>query len=109
MPDRAFLEFIYTDEFVDSVEGVLGAEQLRALEVRLLERPDQGRIVVGTGGVRKMRFALPGGGKSGGLRVLYVYAKADSRIYLLLAYAKSVRDALSRSEKNELRKWTEML
>lgn len=110
MSDRAeFLEFVYTDEFVDSADGMLNAEQLRALETQLLDAPEAGRVVVGTGGVRKMRFALPGGGKSGGVRVLYVYVRHEERIYLLLAYPKNVRDTLSQGEKNELRKWIETL
>jgi hypothetical protein len=102
-------EFIYTDEFLDSADGLLTDAELRALEVELLEAPAKGRIVPGTGGVRKMRVALPGRGKSGGARILYVFAPHDQRIYLLLAYPKSVRDTLSQAEKNALKKWVQTL
>jgi hypothetical protein len=99
------LEFIYTDESIDSAEGLLDAEQLRALENELLEAPEAGSLIVGTGGVRKMRFAARGKGKSGGVRVLYVYAKREQRIYFLLTYPKNVRDSLDQGEKNGLKKW----
>ena len=59
--------------------------------------------------MRKLRFALSGGGKSGGARVLYVYHRSDCRVYFLLAYSKSVRESLSRSETNALKKWVETL
>lgn len=104
-----YQEFVYTDEFIDSAEELLDEEQLRALETELLRNPEAGRIIVGTGGVRKVRFPLPGGGKSGGARVLYVYAAHDERIYFLLAYTKSVRESLGSGEKNALRKWVETL
>jgi hypothetical protein len=103
------LEFVYTPEFLDSVEDLLSAEQLRALESALLDQPEAGTPIVGTGGVRKMRFALPGRGKSGGIRVLYVYAGRDCRIYFLLAYPKNVRDTLTKGEKNALRTWVDTL
>ncbi len=49
-----------------------------------------------------MRFALKGGGKSGGLRVLYVYAKHDERFFLLLGYPKNVRATLTQGEEERL-------
>lgn len=108
--DRAdYLEFVQTPEFADSVEDLLTEEEVRELEADLLENPEAGRLIAGTGGVRKMRFALEGGGKSGGIRVLYVYAKHDQRIYLLLGYPKSVRETLTQGEKNALRTWVQQL
>jgi hypothetical protein len=47
------------------------------------------------GGIRKMRFAVSGRGKSGGVRVIYYWAKPRDRIYLLLIYPKSRRDDLT--------------
>ncbi len=109
MPDCTHLEFVYTPEFVDSVEDLLTAEDQRALERILLDNPETGALVPGTGGVRKARFALAGGGKSGGVRVLYVHTRSDCRVYFLLAYPKSVRATLSQGEKNALRKWVQTL
>jgi hypothetical protein len=108
-PSGDYQEFIYTDEFLDSVDGLLTDAELRELEAELLHSPTKGPVVAGTGGVRKMRFALPGRGKSGGARVLYVYAPHDQRIYFLLAYPKNVRDTLTQAEKNALKQWIQML
>ena len=108
-PPGDYQEFIYTDEFIDSADGLLTDAELRELETELLDTPAKGRLVPGTGGVRKMRFALTGRGKSGGARVLYVYAPHDQRIYFLLAYAKNVRDTLTQAEKNALKQWVQTL
>jgi hypothetical protein len=56
-----------------------------------------------------MRFALEGGGKSGGLRVLYVFAEHDERFFLLLGYPKNVRATLTQGEKNALKQWVQQL
>jgi hypothetical protein len=47
-----------------------------------------GDTVRGGGGIRKMRFALNGRGKSGGVRVIYYAVPVDAEIYLLLIYSK---------------------
>lgn len=72
----------------------------------LLEDPRRGRVIERTGGFRKVRFARPSRheGKSGGTRVIYYLLDRRDRIYLLLVYAKGVKDTLSQAEENELRK-----
>jgi hypothetical protein len=104
-----FLEFVHTADFADSIEELLSETDVHALENELLRHPELGRLIPGTGGVRKMRFALPGRGKSSGVRVLYVYARHDSRIYFLLAYAKNVRTTLTQADKNALKAWVRQL
>jgi hypothetical protein len=61
----------------------------------LLEHPDAGRIVRGSGGVRKLRWAIAGKGKSGGIRVIYYWKRIDNEIWLLTAYGKSERDTIA--------------
>lgn len=104
-----YLEFVHTHEFTDSVDGLLSSEDLRELENDLLANPELGQLIPGTGGVRKMRFALEGRGKSGGIRILYVYAKHGERIFLLLGYPKNVRATLTQGEKNALKQWVQQL
>lgn len=53
--------------------------------------------------MRKMRWALPGGGKSGGIRVLYFYREERGRVYLLAAYAKNRKETISAAEKAIIR------
>ena len=72
----------------------------------LLEDPTRGQLIERTGGFRKIRFARPSRreGKSGGTRVIYYLLDRRDRIYLLLVYAKGVKDDLTRAEENDLRK-----
>lgn len=53
---------------------------------------DAGSVVPGSGGVRKVRWSRQGGGKSGGVRVIYFNRRANGEVWLLLIYAKNVRD-----------------
>ena len=71
----------------------------------LVEDPRRGQVIARTGGFRKVRFARPSRreGKSGGARVVYYFLGRRDRIYLLLVYAKGVKDDLTRAEENELR------
>ncbi len=54
--------------------------------------PLAGAVVPGTGGVRKIRWARPGSGKSGGVRVIYYNRTERGEIWLLLIYAKSAKE-----------------
>lgn len=71
-----------------------------------MEAPKRGQVIERTGGFRKLRFARPSRreGKSGGTRVVYYLVDRRDRIYLLLVYAKGVKDSLTSAEENELRK-----
>jgi hypothetical protein len=84
----------------------LTEDDRRELELLLLEDPKRGQLIERTGGFRKVRFARPSRreGKSGGTRVIYYLLDRRERIYLLLVYAKGVKDDLTRAEENELRK-----
>jgi len=54
--------------------------------------PETGSLVPGSGGVRKLRWALAGRGKRGGLRVIYYLRGAHGEIWMLTLYAKNVRE-----------------
>jgi hypothetical protein len=58
----------------------------------------------GTGGVRKLRWALEGKGKRGGARIIYYFHSRAMPIFLLTVFSKNEKVDLSKSEKNELRK-----
>jgi hypothetical protein len=46
-------------------------------------------VVPGSGGVRKLRWAMTGKGKRGGVRVIYYFKKQDNEIWMLTIYSKS--------------------
>ncbi len=65
--------------------------------------PDAGDVVPGSGGVRKVRWTRKGSGKRGGVRVVYFNRLASGEIWLLLIYAKSVRDNIAAGVLRELK------
>jgi len=79
--------------------------ELAELEKTMMRNPSIGAIIKGTGGVRKMRFALHNDkGKSGGVRVLYVDYVSYEKTILLNAYVKGEKDSITDSEKSQLKK-----
>ena len=64
--------------------------------------PQCGVVIVGSGGVRKLRVPASGRGKRGGARVIYLFGGDDVPIFLLTVFAKNERSDLTQSERNEL-------
>lgn len=83
--------------------GLTSADLLR-LQEELLTNPAVGKVMQGTGGVRKMRFSFENRGKSGSLRVIYVDFEVWKKVFLLTAYPKNEKDNLTKAERNELKK-----
>jgi hypothetical protein len=69
----------------------------------MAEHPDEGDVVQGSGGVRKVRWSRAGSGKSGGVRVIYFVRNDLGELVLLFMYAKSKMDSLKASTLKELR------
>lgn len=97
--------FIQTTEFTKQWKNLgFNDEDLRQLELLILQRPDIGPVMEGTGGLRKMRFAYEGRGKSGSVRVCYVDFICLETGYLITAFPKNEKDNLSKAERNEIKK-----
>lgn len=62
----------------------------------------RGVVMKETGGIRKMRFAIGGRGKSGGVRVVFYYHSDSVPVFLLAVFAKNEKDNLSKAERNIL-------
>ena len=110
-PGDLFFEFVSTPSFESAAKKLLTEEDRRALELMLLSDPTAGPVLQRTRGFRKVRFARPSRreGKSGGTRVIYYILNRRSRIYLVLAYSKNVKDDLTKAEESELRKLARQL
>jgi hypothetical protein len=64
----------------------------------LVLRPEQGAVIPGSGGLRKLRWSAEGRGKRGGLRVIYYWVTADDMCYMLYVYAKNEQGDLTASQ-----------
>jgi len=98
------LTIIETPTFLKDVKRAgLDEEKHRSLINFLAENPTAGVIMEGTGGVRKVRFAGEGSGKSGGYRVIHYFHDMDIPLFALALFAKSEKANLTQAQRNELR------
>jgi hypothetical protein len=88
-----------TQFFVRAASKIWSEAELAALVDHLALNPEDGEVIQGTGGVRKLRWGKAGVGKRGGARVIYFYYRLDRPLYLLLAYAKAQASDLTPDEK----------
>ena len=95
---------VETPLFLRKAEKILDEEERAALVLSVGTEPEAGEIIPETGGIRKLRWALEGRGKSSGARVIYYFHSDRMPVVLLSIYAKSVKVNLSRAERNELKK-----
>jgi hypothetical protein len=82
---------VETPTFKADADEIWTEEERSAFFTWLTAHPDAGDVVPGSGGCRKVRWSRPGTGKRGGVRVIYFTHLTAGEIWLLLAYAKSVR------------------
>jgi mRNA-degrading endonuclease RelE of RelBE toxin-antitoxin system len=98
---------VETKAFTARVGDLLSEEEYRALQLELLARPDSGSVIPGTGGLRKLRWALSGRGKRGGARVIYFWHRASGRVLMLFVYPKNERSDLTAAQRQALRQIVE--
>ncbi|MGH8688158.1 MAG: type II toxin-antitoxin system RelE/ParE family toxin [Burkholderiales bacterium] len=81
--------FVESKLFTRLVGDYLTDDEYVELQVTLAETPERGAIVPGSGGVRKTRWAQPGRGKRGGVKVIYYAKTHEDVIWMLTIYAKN--------------------
>jgi hypothetical protein len=101
------VEFIETPTFTRLIASLMNDDEYAKMQLALVLRPDWGRVIPGSGGIRKMRWAGSGRGKRGGLRVIYYWHTSDDQIWMLTAYAKGAKEDLSRDEIRQLKRLVE--
>jgi hypothetical protein len=89
------MRFVETPIFTKTVLGLLDDEAYRALQLALLLRPETGRVIPGSSGLRKVRWSAAGKGKRGGCRVIYYRDEPSETFYMLYAYGKSGQEDLT--------------
>lgn len=100
------MKFVFkeTPVFTKLISGLLSDDEYKELQLYLIENPESGDLLQGTGGLRKVRWAKHDTGKSGGIRIIYYWITEESQIFMLLAYPKGVQESLSVKQKNQLKK-----
>jgi hypothetical protein len=100
---------VETRPFIQDAKSRLTDEERIALIEMIAADPTCGVVMEGTGGVRKVRFAIRGRGKSGGVRVVYYFQSVTLPIFLLAVFAKNEKANLSKAERNALAKLVAIL
>ena len=100
------LVFFETPIFTRLLPSYLSDESYRKLQWALMDNPELGDVMPGTGGFRKIRWgdSRRGKGKRGGLRVIYYYLTADHQIWFFTLYDKDEAVDLTADEKKVLKK-----
>lgn len=99
---------IETSIFTKKIKSLLDDNEYRVLQNHLVEIPSSGDIIQGSGGIRKIRWAIKGGGKRGGMRIIYYWATSCDQIFMLYAYAKNEHNDLTKDQLSVLRKTVEL-
>ena len=101
--------FIETPVFTRQVKEALADDDYRLLQLLLAIRPEVGDVIKGGGGIRKVRWALPGRGKSGGMRVIYYWRTTEAHLYMLFMFPKNQRSDLTSDQVKQLAKYVKEL
>jgi hypothetical protein len=96
-------------EFQRKASSLLSEAEKQGVINYLAAHPQTGIVLQGTGGIRKFRWASGNKGKSGGVRVIYYFYNESIPLFLLSVFGKKEKANLSKSERNELAKFTKQL
>ena len=100
---KQHIAFVETKAFSKRIVGLISDDQFSEFQADLAQDPQKGAVIEGTGGLRKVRWRLPGRGKSGGLRIIYLYVKIRGQVHLVFVFAKNEAVDLSSDQKKNLR------
>ena len=101
---------VETEAYLRDAKSAKMTEDERTAAVDLIAAdPEVGDVMQGTGGVRKVRLAGHGKGKSGGYRIVYYFGGGDIPIFLLTVFGKGEKANLTQGERNALRQMTALL
>ncbi len=93
--------------FTRLIKELMSDDEYRSLQEALIQRPDRGDIITGSGGLRKVRWKLEGRGKSGGVRVIYYWVVDDENIRMLYVYPKNKQENLTKEQIKTLKRIVE--
>jgi hypothetical protein len=100
---------VETASFVTDAKACMTDEERAGAIDMIAAHPECGDLIPGGGGIRKVRFAVGGRGKSGGVRIIYYFHNERVPTFLLAVFAKNERANLTRAETNMLGNAAKML
>lgn len=103
------MEIVRTKRYLASASELMPDDVREKMELAIAEDPKAGDVVPGLSSVRKLRWALPGRGKRGGVRTTYFHHDSAGTIYLLYVYAKNQQADLTPGDKKVLRDFVKMI
>ncbi len=95
---------IETQIFTRQIQALLSDEEYRLMQIQLINKPESGKIIRGSGGLRKLRWSAGGHGKRGGIRIIYYWFVSQDIILNLFVYSKSEQDELTPGQIKQLKK-----
>jgi mRNA-degrading endonuclease RelE of RelBE toxin-antitoxin system len=96
------ITIIETQQFTGKADKIMSAAEKDELFDFIARNPKEGDVISGTGGVRKLWFAIQGKGKRGGVRVIYYYYDDRNPVLLFTVFGKNEKSDLTKKEKNIL-------
>ncbi len=88
------ISFVETKLFTRLVRELLSDDEYALLQQALIDDPEVGNVIPGSGGVRKVRWGISGRGKRGGLRAIYYLRTRQGQIWMLTLYPKNVAESI---------------
>ena len=94
-----------------ATDAGMSEEDIDGLTSYLADNPDAGDVMQGTGGCRKLRWAVKGKnkGKSGGVRTITLFSGESLPVFLITAFGKGQKVNLSKAERNSLKGLAEQI
>ena len=97
------MTFIELPLFTELITNLVDDTQYAEFQKELLFQPEKGDMMQHSGGLRKVRLRLPGRGKSGGARVIYLHLQRHDAIVLFYVYTKAKSENLTAEQLRRLR------
>jgi len=101
MEDR-WITVVETKSFQERAKARMSKGEVESAVKMIARNPTCGDVIKGTGGIRKVRFAVAGRGKSGGVRIIYYFYNEDIPVFMLTVFAKNEKANLTQAERKTL-------
>ena len=104
-----WITIVETKAFEERAKSRMTREEVNSVITLIASNPLCGDVIKATGGIRKVRFAIGGKGKRGGVRIIYYFYNEDVPVFLLTVFAKNEKSDLTQSESKALAKLVKKL